>query len=432
MWFRMDEDSYIDIVYNDNEFTYSGVRLSSSDLYPSMIYEAEQTGKFLKKEIIDTSLTAGFHSATLQSGKLTVSGKEIKVPGDLFRNGKVGTLVSFLGSELFSFQAEGAGKKFLLHFIPEGARWGLYARHLLIILVPFFLMGFFPRGQKLFPVLVLGLGSIAWVYSLTISPSESLEAVVERFEVMDAWWTPDDHPTLSEKIKTVSDGKVFSGVILCRPEGCRTLARDENPPPKKGKRILLFGGSRSMPSLVRETHQSFYYTLDRELRKVDPSVETMNAYSSGLLKKRLEKFGKHLREFDFDEMIFESLTSPLEISLTRQFVKDWDSRGVKIYYLMPLLHPGILGEKLAPIIGPEFMRDTVTSFPRGTPGSVLNVFPFLYQLREETGIILLNPNKVFLDKETMNSGELFWDGHHLTGWGQKILAEWIVSEYTKQ
>lgn len=81
--FLLEKDSYLNILFNKNKSSFSGVRMSRNPKFPSMFFHATSDGRFLLKEpITGLSLANSWHTAELifQSNTLSflIDGQEIQ------------------------------------------------------------------------------------------------------------------------------------------------------------------------------------------------------------------------------------------------------------------------------------------------------------------------------------------------------------------
>lgn len=432
-WFRLGKSSYVDMIVNGNSQTYTGIRLSSSSVYPSMIYEADHNGKYVSQNKLDFHMRSGFHTVVMKEGNIIANGKELKLPSGLLRSGRVGVQVGIQESDLYGMEAKSQTHNLTLHFFPEGNRLGIYLRHFLIIAGIVFIAGV--ARQKSAALIITGLGFLFFGYSTLIKPqNESIDSALVKFKVMDFWWRPEGHLTLEEKSDELHKNRVFSGIIHCKKDGCKHLAPGEMPGPKTGKRVVIFGGSQSMPSLVTDVSQSFHYLFDKNLRKDNPEIETISVTSLGLFSERLSHHEKILEKLDIDDLILENRSFASELELIKSFMKKWHEKGVRIIYLRPPVNPARIREDIAQQVISELRMGIEANGPAvRDPGSpeILRTIPFFQVAAREIPFIFLDPNPMLLDQEIMFSGEIFWDGFHFTGWGQKLYADWLAGEYLK-
>ncbi len=436
LWFRIGSDSYLDIIFNAQDSTFTGIRLSSSDLFPSGFYQSDVSGKFISFQPIGLTLESGFKSVEIKNGKLSIDKKEITLPADFIKRGKAGIHVSTLETEVYAFEVKTKNKRSVLHFFPEGERWTLYGKHFFFIVILVMLSGLLPRARKeIFASALLGAGFLGLLFSFVVRPqNESIEYAQEMLQKMDSWWRPGDQPALSDRIEKVRRDKYFPGIFHCTTSGCRMLAENELPPKKEGKRILVFGGSQVKPSLVRKIENSFYFRFDRYLRDQIPGVETMNIHATGQFKDRL-KFEPLMEKMEIDEIIIETLAFSHELDLIQSFMARWNKKGVRIILLRTPQNIENFGERLAPVFIPK-IREGLNSeiSPLWDPdlAHVLRNVPLIRKMKEEVSFEFLDPNDVFLSEKVLSSGQLYWDGYHLTDWGQEIMAKWLANAYVAQ
>ena len=64
--FFLEENSYLSVVFNKNEDSFSGIRLSANSRFPSAFFRADATGEFREKQsLADLTLEPAWHSAKL-------------------------------------------------------------------------------------------------------------------------------------------------------------------------------------------------------------------------------------------------------------------------------------------------------------------------------------------------------------------------------
>lgn len=433
-WFRLGKNAYVDLIVNGTPLSYTGIRLSSSNLFPSMIYEADHTGKYLSKKPVDLRLKPGFHSAVIKDSSLRLGDKDVKLPPALMREGKVGAQVSIQDSDLYGLEARSPEKDLVLHFFPEGNRIGIYLRHFLIILAIVFLAG--KSRQKSNALLLAGLGFLFFGYTIVVKPQdETIEGAMLKFRIMDAWWKPEGPETLQEKYQRLHENQAFPRSVFCKNDGCKHIHPGEVPGAKTGKRIVFFGGSQTIPALVTRPEQSFIYIFDKNIRTEHPDVELLNVSSLGLFQERLEEQKGYLEKLDMDEIIVENLSFATELKIIKDFMKKWVKAGVKVYYLRPPVNPIRIREDLTSQVITELKAGLDAHGPAmSDPGSpeILRTTPFFQTAKKEFEFEFIDPNQMLLDEEVMHSGELFWDGFHFTGWGQKLYGEWLAKEYLQR
>ncbi len=436
LWFRISNDSYIDIVLNANDAHFTGIRLSSSDLFPSGIFHSERNGKYSSFQPINLLMDAGFKTATIKNNKLTIEKKTIDLPPGLILNGKTGIQIPTMDTEVFAFEVKSGNETSLLHFFPEGERWTLYGRHFLILVFLVMLSGFIPRTRKEICALILtAAGCICLIYSFVVRPQdESIDHAHRNFEFYDSWWKAPGQPDLRERIKSFQVGKYLPGVFFCSSSNCRMLAEDEIPPKKMGRRILLLGGSQIKHSLVRNLEDSFHFRFHRAIQKIIPDVETINLNTTGQFHNRL-MFEKQMATMELDEIILETLAFSHETYLINRFIDRWSKKGVLITLLRTPQNIENFGEKLAPVFIPKVRQGFNAEIsPVWDPSlaHVLRNVPIIKKMHSEVPFLYLDPNDVFLDEKILKSGQLFWDGLHMTAWGQEIMANWLADAWLDQ
>ena len=434
LWFRIGNDSYVDIVFNATNAHFTGIRLSSSDLFPSGIFHSEDNGKYTSFQPLNLLLDSGFKTAVIKNDRLTIGNKDYPLPPGILFTGKVGIQIPTMETEVFAFEVKTKnGEKTLLHFFPEGERWSLYGRHFLIIVFLVMLTGFIPRSRKEISALILaGAGCVLFISSFVVRPQdESIDSTLSAFEYYDSWWKPSDQPSLNDRIEMIRNQKYFPGIFYCAASGCRMLEEKELPPSKTGKRIILFGGSQIRHSLVRKLDDSFHFRFHRALQQKIPDIETININATGQFKDRLV-FEKDMERMEIDEIIIETLAFSHEIDLIRSFIERWKQKGVSITLLRTPQNIENFGENLAPIFIPKIQQGLnaeISTEWDPTLAHVLRNVPLIKKMQSETHFLFLDPNDVFLQEKTLHSGQLYWDGFHLTEWGQEIIANWLAEEW---
>lgn len=433
LWFRLGESGYVDALTGVTDHSYWGLRLSSSALFPSMIYQADAAGKYLSVRPLGVSLDPGVHTVTISADQLEADGKVSRLPMEFLRPGPVGVQISFRDTEIFGMRATGEESNLLLHFFPEGNHLALIAVLFLLLMVTVSLAGLLPRPKRnTLAGFILGLGAFGWTWSLVHGLEDpSLERTLKEFELRDVVWKPSDQESLRRRVARLREGKYFPENFLCTPEGCAPVPQGELPPKKRHHRILLFGGSQSRHSLVKSLPESFHFRLDQELRAREPNIETLNVNSQGLFRERLAKYGALLPALEPDEIIIETLSFDHEVQGIIDFIREWTRRGVPVIFLRRPVNPLLLEEARAKDVMKDIRLGMAVKLPadvRGLP-EVLRVLPPYRRAQKEIGFTFLDPNALLLDEKVISSGEIFWDGFHFTGYGQDLMARWLAREY---
>ncbi|MES2528000.1 MAG: hypothetical protein V4598_12980 [Bdellovibrionota bacterium] len=421
LWFRIGSDSYLDMIFNADEAGFTGIRLSSSDLFPSGIYRSDDNGKFSSFTPLNLRLDSGFKSVVVKNGKLTIGKETLSLPDGLISQGQAGIQLSTMEAEVFAYEVKSKKSRMVLHFFPEGTRWELYGKYFVLIAILVLLSGFLPRSRKEITAAgILGIGLLALLSGIVIEPQE--DSIDEALAI---------NPSLTNKIEELRRNKYFPGIFHCVSSGCRMLAENEMPAKKTGKRIVIFGGSQIKPSVVRKLEDSFFYKFDQYLREKNPGFELLNINSTGQFKDRL-KFEKQMAGMEIDEIIIETLAFSHELDLIKEFIGRWNKKGVRIIMLRTPQNIENFGEKLTPVFIPKIREGLKTDIPTEWDPQLAHVLrnvPLIRKMQDEVSFEFLDPNDVFLTESTLTSGQLYWDGYHLTAWGQEILAKWLAESY---
>ncbi len=422
LWFRIGSDSYLDMIFNADESGFTGIRLSSSELFPSGIYRSEDSGKFLSFSPLNLRLESGFKSVVVKEGKLTIGKESLLLPEGLISRGQAGIQLSTMEAEVFAYEVKTDNGRKVLHFFPEEGRFLLYGKYFFLIALLVLVTGFIPRSRKEISASgILGLGLIALLSSFIMNPQE--ESIDEAMA---------NNSALSGRIESLRHNKYFPGIFHCTSSGCKMLADKEMLAKKTGKRIVIFGGSQVKPSVVRKLENSFFFKFDNYLREKQPNIETLNINATGQFKDRL-KFEKMMEGMEIDEIIIETLAFTHELDLIKDFIGRWNKKGVRILLLRTPQNIENFGEKLAPVFIPkihEGLKADISSEWDPHLAHILRNVPLIRKMQTEVTFEFLDPNEVFLSEKTLASGQLYWDGYHLTEWGQEILAKWLAENYT--
>lgn len=435
-WFRTGPEGYLDLLSGGSEDSYIGIRLSGTSVFPSMVYEADNRGKYLRVVPLKLDVSSGFHHARVEKNRLFIDKESLELPPDLFRKGRVGVQVSFKDTELFAFSVAGKERSAYLHFFPDGNRTTLYGQTFLILLLLISTWGHFRKTNTEKPaLLVLGTASLLFMFQLSHVPqNEEIDETKAEFRILDAYWKPAGEKDLIDIIKELHVDKFFPGSYFCRGENCQVLPPGQLPPPKLGKRILFFGGSQIHPSLVTGIDQSLFYRFARSVGKENPDTDILNLNSLGLFSERLGKFGDVLPKLGFDEIIIETLSFTEEVEGIIRFIREWTDRGVKVYFLRRPINPLLLEEKTAETFMAEIRKGFASTLVQKDdfwPPEVIRIMPQYRKAQAEIGFTFLDPNELLLREDIRKSGELFWDGFHFTAWGQELVSDWLAGEYLK-
>lgn len=429
---RISDGGFVDMIFNATKNSYHAVRLSRSKLFPSGFYKADGSEKYLNFQAIDTDVRSGFVSAEISQGVLKINGKEISLPDLKFENGNVGVQISPENAEVLSFSMNNQ----VLNFIPEGNRWPLLARHFLILTVVAFLLGIIPQfGPKRAAVLLLGFGTLIllWDIMMGFDNRQKPDEITEKFRKLDSWWKPEGEKTIQEKMKALKVDDSDTALFLCRPDGCSRAQVHVPLPPKKGLRILIFGGSQSKYALIRKYEESMHFRFDRYLRESIPSVETINISTPGHFIDRVKAFGPKLSNVGMDIIILESKVSENDHPAIAGFLMECRKQNVKVVMLRTPQNILNYGEVAVPVVIPALksgLNAKLTEVPENYLWLPLRNISFIRDIQKKYNFMFLDPNQIFLDENVMRSGQLFWDKTHMTIHGQEIFAKWLAGELT--
>lgn len=432
IWFRIEDDGFVDLIFNSTDTGFSTLRLSRSTYYPSGIYHSDSSGKYRKFYPLKPDLQEGHHLLSFEEGSFQISGENYVHPELRFSDGKTGIQISPANAEVFFYKINDQ----LLHSIPDGSRWGLYSKHLMILFILSLGLSFIPRmGLFKSSTALLGLGSIILLADLLIGIDvpKNPEELKSKFEKLDSWWTPEGQ-TLKDKLKALEAGDAGYVIFHCRKDGCGKNNLGSPLPEKTGHRVMIFGGSQSKYGLISEYEESMHFRFDRIVRQATPDIETINLSTPGLINDRIRVYGSKLDFVKPDTIIIESMILDEERETIKKFLSEVLKRGIRIILLRTpqnLLKFEELAGKLAIAEIRKGLESNIPDLPRNMQWLGLNNLGFIREIKNEFNLIFLDPNEVFLTEQLNNSGQLFWDSTHMTIYGQKIFGEWLGKEYLK-
>lgn len=432
MWFRIENDGFVDIILNQTDNSFLTLRLSRSPIYPSGIYTSDSSGKYQSFEGLPMDVGPGHHLISFSRESFTLQGKTYVTKALTLSEGKTGVQLSPGNAEIYFFRVNDE----VLNFIPDGPRLSLYARHFLIVLIFSLCLGLIPRmGIIRAALAILGSGSLLFLADLTvgINTPENPQALKEKFSYLDRWWTPAGK-TLDEKFQSLHAGDSGHVVFFCKKSGCEKNTLADPLPEKTGHRVLLFGGSQSKYGLISQYEQSIHFRFDETVRAKIPDIETINLSTPGMFQDRMRVYGRKLDYVRPDTIIIESVILDEEREALREFLKEVSKRGIRTILLRTPQNLLKFEDQALSVALPEIQKGLEShksDLPRNMEWLGLNNLDFIRDVKKEFHLIFLDPNDVILPRQINNSGQIFWDSTHLTIYGQKIFGEWLGEEFLR-
>lgn len=425
--FRVGDDGYFDIITGMTKDSFQGIRLSRNPVFPSMSYVSDHHEKYLSTKPLKLELPSGFGRLSAKYAQevlhLTFNGETISLPANA-EKGSAGIQIASQKTEIFHLKFEEKDREFQLNFFPPGNR-----------VLPVFLIGLMvfllllPTGdhQRKLALGFLAAGFIFFLADFFVFSRmrKKPEVILKEFALLAKF----SSPTLEEKLKVFQKRDSDFLPVLCQNTDCRPW-RGETLPKTSVKRIVIFGGSQTQLCCVTREADSFTQLFHDALSKKNPGVETINISRHGSFRDRLKNVLGFLENSSPDYLILETMALEDDHKALEEFVKRW-SKKTRIIILRSPQNIEKFGSFQLDNILMKIHEGLKLNTPENLRTSLWPVLAnvgYFRKLRSESEFIFLDPNQVFLDKEVIHRGMLWWDNSHLTGFGQELLAGWLARE----
>lgn len=452
--FRLQEHSFVDVIFNADDKSYEGIRISNEKWRPSFQFKTLHSGEYLWKKPVNYT-PSGNHSieAILRSinGKLQLSLDRDKLilDGQLLP-GRIGFDLSGQ-AQIWDPEIEtNDGEVINAPFVAKENSLLFFIVHLLFLTMVIVFLVLILRNSRervflratgfLFGICLLINLFDKYYYSKKVFRFNGIDYTFEnrdemafdfekvRFKILRKWFISlgGEHPSKEElRRKNLWPLPPFN-VRHCLKDTCTTYFPPSQPgfkpKTKNDLRFMVWGGSMSAGQGLMSMEESYPDLIFHDLRKAFPekNVELINS-------------SKRAREY---ELNFNSLEKD---------IKGFRPDVLLVDFLMPLTNP----ESMEPLIKLMAGNVKLVIFLR-LPISYeryqnvdLNVLrsklteglqprpqlfysrndPLFIKWRDQYGLKFVDANSELLSEDVIQSGDLFWDPMHLTAWGHEVWAE---------
>ena len=453
--FRLRSNSWVALTFNHVGERYQAVRLSLSELKPSLHYVANRHERYLEaKPLALPTLAPGRHHLRLTSSAegltLWLNGSSVARLPLSFIPGKVGVEVSER-SEIWTPVVTQAGQTQPLPFTRDQAwvRFFLVNLAALVVLVGVFALAVRRwRWQRTLRFLIVLFGSgclwhafdyffysrepMNWSHRDLVTVSREAQRLSFDFEpwryrFFQRWYAlaggevPERQKLVEEMIQPIWS----KGPRLCRRDQCAEIPQDKlmaYPAPAAGSlRLMVVGGSLSAGWGVSDITQVYSEQLHHLMQSRYPGrlVETLNVSHPSTLRGEaevqnlvttIERFAAHYVFFEF--YLFR--VSPRLVERLLQGLQH-HQLGHKIFLKLPIT--GLNLERLGRLEGKRVLESSMTQ----------EHHMLLQRWAKQYGLRLMEPPLTFIDKDLRLRGNFFWDIIHLSDVGHERFA-WLIAQ----
>lgn len=441
-------NGYIDILFNADERSFEGFRISRVLGEKPFYYKADISGKFLQKIEYDKKL---FFPDTNSSIELRSFGDEIYfiVNHQLiarqkasFKFGKLGLYTSLQGLEVGKFSLTETNRlpenlsftrnySKLIYFFLNTLIFLMFVVILTLLTLKLFNISFF---EVLFrtSVLLASLGclwySFDYFYYSKIPKTWSFQefsfengggGIIDferlRYKTFQKWFEAigGEIPTVHFLEKN-SGYYTQEGIRECEIHICRFKSLESILEKQKGSetRIAYIGGSFADFAGIVSVEDSFFDKFGRLMNSAVPGSKVVNFVFSGIIfRNQVEEIHSILERYNPHVIILSVFMDNEDFSAFRQFIKLYINKNIPILYYTPL------GEKIEnslPKRAHYFSDDFRGNKKRKKFWKKLNVKQKIYYV---------DADKSLKQKGLSEKGLVWWDSNHMTVFAQQFVAE---------
>ncbi len=459
---KIESNGYIDIIFNSSDKSFEAIRVSNSNLFPTIIYESDFTGKFISSKNLNLpQLDQTLHIIHLknEAGRIAlyINNNKVTVLNKSFQDSHFGFYTSLQNLEIFKVIAK--SKKLEIIEMPfsldEDNNSFLYKNFLIITFTLlamstfyFFIfrknfLHFLMRSSLfIFFISILWLSFDFFYYSnihhvwnyqtYTFkslgSPIIDLEQI--RYRFFSKWYVFLGGIEINEKTLNASQVHYTHTLDIryCSIEKCLTIKKSPQNKIESIKRFLYIGASFSANAGITTFEHSYFDKLSSELinlfNRKSTKVEIYNlSYPGIIFEEKLEELKSKVIEFNPDYLIFSIHINHEGIKAFNEFLSFLNKRNITPIYIFPIINPELVTSSNQALtyenfLGPDEaeLKDFIALNSSG-----INYFSF-------------DANQLALDHKILNKGLLWWDMGHMTPFGQELLGEMIsqkISELIK-
>ncbi len=459
-YFKIEEDSYLDLTYNRNGSQYAGLRLSSSGDFSSISFTSTTEGRFLFSAAIPPpTLSPGWHKVSIKNSEvgllLVIDEKAHLIPtAAQFSSGSIGFRSGMRGAKIDNIAIQTSQGNWVRHFFHNTKNWlSILTLNfaLLVLAGTIFSRIIRHKGRNaLFPWILISFTGISclgsWyvfdffyysqiIHSKTgitrpLFPDEhssplTLEEL--RYKTFNLWYRLSGGEEISRKAvieKGYPANRIYKGPVYCGVSNDRCFAGSlpdtlESQAVKKlAYRIIFIGTSQTIGVGANRLEDTFYVRTHLYLRAGIPAsihLESINISVSGSNSKSLLK--------DYEQDYLKLRPDIVLINLANN--DKWNKK------FFPEISSILKKNKLSGI-------KTVLLEEASGQGDSSHRFALLTNHKELRKLAQLYNIPVYPLHEYLNqpslssSGTVWWDHVHLTSYGHELVAHWLAPKLLKE
>jgi lysophospholipase L1-like esterase len=449
--FKINNDSYLDIIYNLTKEKFNGIRISRRSDSPSMIFESNPEGKFLKKIPIDINIESSrWNLASIavepKGLALNINDRKITSPsippfslGSVgFRSGILGAIIDDINIQLLN------GKSFTEDFNNTKNWFTIFILNYLLLLILSFFIFHKRRGKDFIFSWAMVLMTATTLASLWFFFDFFYYSnLTHRLNGITKEITTNDHPHFFnfEKIRrsyflfwsVLAGEKIVSyrhyldrGYPIWRiyqgPIVCSSL-----------KNSCLYGKS---PLSVTITSQKelFYRTL------FVGTSQTIGAGSKSIADTFFAQQHQKVKLMLKDHTFLESINMSISGSSSEELFKIYQQNYLKFRPDLVVVNlssndgaQDIFEENIEKLLKlnqsyaiKTILLEEANSHEYGKIKILLQNHQILKKIAKAYNVPVYPLHSYLSQPEIYQTGKLWWDFVHLTSYGQTVVADWLA------
>ena len=367
---------YVDILFNSNNFTYKGLRLSKEPNSPPMMYTARLDGKFLDSYRLPIKLWESDdkkkHNISLIENEkaklvLTIDGEKKLEIAEKFMSGYIGLEINEFSKIYSPWITFKDGYKILADF-KRSFDFKFYFFNFLLISVIVILLSLltfklYLQSIKVWLNILIGLGftwylfdyfeyskrNFRWsFYDNAMILREDTESIFDyekyRFIFFRQWFEligGEFHNKFRETDHVLSNKHPkLKTRFSCKDGSCSNGILKNDLHDRDTFRFMVIGGSMSEGIGVNYFNASYHLRIHNELRKlhgnklsVESSFLSFIVYKPDIIEKEIKNALKYISDFKPTHIIFAVYTSALKRSDVWNFLSQLSKKGINIHLL---------------------------------------------------------------------------------------------------
>jgi lysophospholipase L1-like esterase len=453
--FEIPPKSYLDVTFNRSSNGFSGIRLSQHPSFPSVSYESEIDGKFLRQSPFRfPSLTAGWHDAEVSQSEQGLilridHGNPDLIIASQFESGQIGFRAGLNGAKIDHVVIKTTAGTLVSPSFQNTKKWAkIFWFNFGVLLALGIILISFWRSQSPEKILSLISGLISTTFCVTLfllfdfyyyssvipeengitrilfnNPESSHNPEVLRFMAFRRWYRISDGEVISsEGVKARGypvEDRTWRGPIYCGPQKmeCQsiepTLQIHLRPSPRTPLyRMLFIGSSQTVGAGAQDLTKTFFALTHSFLRANLPpkiGIESINMAISGatpslLLNELKQTFLIYQPDLLVINLSNNGEEEDLEFqSKIEDFIKYGQGLGAQVLLLQE-----------------------ANSSENEVSTRLTSRHAILKKLADRYKIQAL-PLHDFLNQPSLTeSGSLWWDSVHMSSYGQRAVADWLA------